>query len=164
MSKKTNTLLFLATATAAIGGAMYVFRDKIKESKILEKSDENPLKPYWDKGMELKDKAVDYAKEKKLQWDAKKADTNEIIDADDFSDDIFEENPDREYHSIHITTPSEDDCAGEYTNDSDLTEDLDLFEDSTVTEELSSAKDLTSNVVANDIDDTTITSQKLYTP
>ena len=53
MGKKTNKLLFLATTTAAIGGALYVFRDKIKESKILENSDENPLKPYLDKGINL---------------------------------------------------------------------------------------------------------------
>ncbi|MBQ4523576.1 MAG: hypothetical protein IJA10_11595 [Lachnospiraceae bacterium] len=111
MSKKTSKLLFLATATAAIGGAMYVFRDKIKESKILENSDENPLKPYWDKGVELKDKAVDFAKEKKLQWDAKKADTNEIVDVEDFSDQIFEENHDREYRTIHITSPEEDETS-----------------------------------------------------
>ena len=95
MGKKTNKLLFLATTTAAIGGALYVFRDKIKESKILENSDENPLKPYLDKGINLKNKALDFAKEKKLQWDVKKADTNEIvdvddIDTDDFSDQIFE--------------------------------------------------------------------------
>lgn len=112
MGKKTNKLLFLATTTAAIGGALYVFRDKIKESKILENSDENPLKPYLDKGINLKNKAVDFAKEKKLQWDVKKADTNEIvdvddIDADDFSDQIFEENHDREYRTIHITSPEE---------------------------------------------------------
>ena len=130
MSKKTNTLLFLATA--AIGGAMYVFRDKIKESKILEKSDENPLKPYWDKGMELKDKAVDYAKEKKLQWDAMKADTNEIVDVDDFSDDVFDENPDREYHTIHITTPEEDSADDiDDIDDVDDVDDVDIFEDST---------------------------------
>lgn len=132
MSKKSNKLLFLATATAAIGGAMYLFRDKIKESKILENSDENPLKPYWDKGMELKDKAVDFAKEKKLQWDAKKADTNEIVDVEDFSDQIFEENHDREYRTIHITSPEEDHESENLTTDSDteastevnLTEDI----------------------------------------
>lgn len=108
MSRKSKKLLFLATTTAAIGGAMYVFRDKIKESKILENSDENPIKPYLDKGKELKDKAVTFAKEKKLEWDAKKADTNEIVDMDDFSDSIFEENHDREYRSIHITSPEEE--------------------------------------------------------
>ena len=112
MGKKTNKLLFLATTTAAIGGALYVFRDKIKESKILENSDENPLKPYLDKGINLKNKALDFAKEKKLQWDVKKADTNEIvdvddIDTDDFSDQIFEENHDREYRTIHITSLEE---------------------------------------------------------
>ncbi|MBQ3514441.1 MAG: hypothetical protein IJA32_11705 [Lachnospiraceae bacterium] len=132
MSKKSNKLLFLATATAAIGGAMYVFRDKIKESKILENSDENPLKPYFDKGVELKDKAVDFAKEKKLQWDAKKADTNEIVDVDDFSDEIFEENHDREYRTIHITSPEEDEVSKDSTTETatepsaevNLTEDI----------------------------------------
>ena len=132
MSKKSNKLLFLATATAAIGGAMYVFRDKIKESKILENSDENPLKPYFDKGVELKDKAVDFAKEKKLQWDAKKADTNEIVDVDDFSDEIFEENHEREYRTIHITSPEEDEVSKDSTTETatepsaevNLTEDI----------------------------------------
>lgn len=119
MSKKANKLLFLATTTAVIGGAMYVFHDKIKESKILEKSDENPLKPYWDKGMELKDKAVDFAKEKKLQWDAKKADTNEIVDVDDFSEQVFEETPDREYRSINITS----------TENNDVNEELEALKD-----------------------------------
>lgn len=148
MGKKSNKLLFLATTTAAIGGAMYVFRDKIKESKIFENSDENPLKPYINKGMELKDKAVDFAKEKKLQWDAKKADTNEVFDVDDFdeddfSDQIFEENHDREYRTIHITSPEEDETSENptieepvETENVSLTEDIpEVIQNSTVTPE-----------------------------
>ena len=76
--------------------------------------------------------AFDFAKEKKLQWDAKKADTNEIVDVEDFSDQIFEENHDREYRTIHITSPEEDHESENLTTDSDteastevnLTEDI----------------------------------------
>lgn len=102
MSKKKSGIksaFKLFAVVASVGGVLYVFKDKIKESKILDNTEDNPLN-------KLKEKVCNTINNKDKFYDDE---DDSVKESDEDFVDAFDEahTKDREYVSINITSKQE---------------------------------------------------------